>query len=187
MEDNQIISLLFARDERALKEITARYGGRMLSMARNICGSAEDADEVFNDALQGVWNAIPPENPAALGPYLYRIVRNLACNAVRKRNAEKRVGTSSFDEIGDELLAAFGPPGEDETESEKLAIRAAIHRFLASSEATDRIIFVRRYFYADAVQEIAGALRMSRPAVTMRLQRMRKRLSEVLKEEEIHL
>lgn len=187
MEDNQIISLLFERDEKALAEISARYGPRMQSMAYNICGSREDAEEVVNDALQGVWNAIPPENPVALGPYIYRIVRNLACNVVRSRSAEKRAGTSSLDEITDELLAVFNPPGEDETESDKAAIRAAMHRFLAGCETTDRIIFVRRYFYADAVQEIAEDLRMTRPAVSVRLQRMRKKLAEMLKNEGILL
>lgn len=62
--DKEILQLLYHRDEQALKETVKQYGALCLSVARNILGSQEDAEECLNDALLAVWNAIPPERPA---------------------------------------------------------------------------------------------------------------------------
>ena len=63
MDDKRIIELFFARDEKALAECESIYGKYCESIAKNILGSDEDAEEVFNDTLLRAWNSIPPKKP----------------------------------------------------------------------------------------------------------------------------
>ena len=62
-EDRQILDLFTARDEKALKAVSRKYGGACRHIAAEILHSEEDAKEVFNDALFNLWNAIPPAVP----------------------------------------------------------------------------------------------------------------------------
>ena len=45
MQETEIISLFFARDERALAKSEAEYGAYCAAIARNILGDAEDVKE----------------------------------------------------------------------------------------------------------------------------------------------
>ena len=47
------------------------------------------------------------------------------------------------------------------------------------------MIFVRRYWYADSIEEIANNLNMSKNTVSNRLLRLRERLRESLEKEGI--
>ena len=188
MEDNEIIRLLFARDELGLRNITDKYGRQMQTLAEQLCGNRQDAEEVVNDSLRGVWDAIPPERPSHFAAYLMRIVRNLACRRVRRETAQKRAGTVPVDEVAEEALAAFAEAENPaEQESDSAAIGYALNRFLEQCSPRDRVIFLRRYFYADSVAQIGSALQMDRAAVSMRLTRMRGRLAEILKAEGVWL
>lgn len=52
MEDEQIIALYFSRDDRAIRETEAAYGGRLLTLSRRILNSREDALEQFLRGLK---------------------------------------------------------------------------------------------------------------------------------------
>ena len=55
--------------------------------------------------------------------------------------------------------------------------------FLGTLEQKNRIIFVRRYWYADAIGDIARKMGMTRHNVTVRLSRIRERLKKYLEGE----
>ena len=63
MEDEEMIDLLFKRDESALEEIRKKYGELLKSVALRITGSEPDAEECLNDALLNLWRNIPPALP----------------------------------------------------------------------------------------------------------------------------
>ena len=186
MEDRKIIQLLFWRDEAALSEISVKYGAEMHRTAQNITGSADDADEIRNDALNAVWSAIPPECPQVLSAYVLRIVRNLACKRVRERSAEKRGTPLSLDavleEFGDVFASSDGEPTAD-----SLQLSGILNRFLEECSASDRIIFLRRFWYADSLSDVAAAAGMSQARVSVRLTRLKKRLRALLISEGVSL
>ena len=45
MDDEKIVQLYFDRDEQAIKETADKYGGYCSSIANNILGNREDAEE----------------------------------------------------------------------------------------------------------------------------------------------
>ena len=65
MEDETIIDLYFAREERAIAEMGKKYGGYCRSIAFNILHSHEDTEECVSDTWLHTWNAIPPTRTAA--------------------------------------------------------------------------------------------------------------------------
>lgn len=65
MGDQDIIALYWAREEDAIRETAAKYGGLCRSIVGRILASPEDGEECLNDTYLGLWNAIPPRGPAA--------------------------------------------------------------------------------------------------------------------------
>ena len=56
-------------------------------------------------------------------------------------------------------------------------------KFLRSLDKSSRILFVRRYFYADSLQELSAMTALGANTIAARLARMRKKLRKILLEE----
>jgi len=75
MEDRDIVNLYWERNSNAIKETASKYGGYCKSIAKNILGNNEDAEECVNDTYLNTWNSIPPNRPNILSTYLGKITR----------------------------------------------------------------------------------------------------------------
>ena len=83
----------------------------------------------------------------------------------------------------DELAEAIPSDMDVEKAYDAKELTEAINRFLASQSREDRWLFVRRYFFAEPVTELAKALRISRVSASVRLFRLRDRLKSFLQKE----
>ena len=68
-----------------------------------------------------------------------------------------------------------------------MALKKALNSFLAGLDETKRNMFVRRYFYADSIADISQAFGISESNAKVTLMRLRDRLKEALKDEEIYI
>ncbi len=181
MEDSQIIALFYERSEQAIEELDRKYGAAVKKTAARILCDRLDAEECVNDAYLGVWNTIPPQRPQALASYVCRIVRNLAVNRYHANTAQKRSG--GYELVLDELEECIPSGMSVETELEAKELGAAISRFLQSLSKEDRFLFVRRYWYADSVTELAALTKGSPNRISVRLFRLREKLRHHLMKE----
>jgi len=185
MEDARIIELFLRRIEQAITETQLKYGKLCKNIAMNLLFNNEDADEVVNDTYLGVWNAIPPEKPVYLMPFVCRVTKNIAMDKLDYNNAKKRnVHTiMSFDELEDIVS------GTSSVEEEYIIKEVAgyISEFLKKQNRKRRIIFIRRYWYFDSIQQIAEEHRMSENTVKSELFRLRKKLKVYLEERGVEL
>lgn len=184
-DDGEIVELLRRRDEIALRAVLTKYGALMHSLARQITGSEQDAEECVNDAVLELWNTVPPACPKQLSAFVGGIVRRRAIDRVRYNQAEKRAGSeycSSLEEL-EECL----PDNQSEAESDGEEIRNCIRLFLDKQKPDDRDMFLMRYFRFMSNEQIALQLGMRESSVVMRLVRMRKRLRKYLNENHIRL
>ena len=186
MEDDKIIALYWARKEEAISETDRKYGSYCRSISFRILNDKEDSEECVNDTWLHTWNAIPPGKPEFLAGFLGKIVRNLSISKYRAGHAQKR-GSGETQALLDELEECIpsGKSVEDEIEGRETA--AAINRFLETLDAESRKIFVRRYFWAEPVKELAGNLNISEGKVKSQLFRMRAKLKMHLEKEGIAL
>lgn len=180
--DAQIISLFHARDQKALSETQQKYGGLCHSIAKNILGSREDAEECLNDALYKLWETIPPARPKNLAAYLSVTVRNLACNRRAAAKAAKR-GGGELDVALSELENVLASPEQPDSVLDTRALSDAMNRFLGGLEAETRVMFVLRYWGDLTIKEIAEKCGAGQSKVKMTLLRTRDDLKAFLEEE----
>ncbi|MBR4467568.1 MAG: sigma-70 family RNA polymerase sigma factor [Clostridia bacterium] len=178
MDDSKIIDLLFERSEQAIAELTSRYGPACLRIAEGILNNRQDAEECVNDAYLAVWNTVPPQKPDHLPGYVFRIVRNLALKKYHENTALKR--NSSYDVALDEITEFLPGSASVEDDVAVKEISEAIDDFLETLDGQSRILFVRRYWYADSVEELARLSGRSGHYISVRLSRIRKALKKYL-------
>ncbi len=181
MEDSKIISLFFERSEQAIRELDRKYGSVVKKTVANILTDRLDAEECVDDTYLRTWNSIPPHVPNPLAGYVCRIARNLAVNRYHANNAEKRNG--KYDLILDEMEECVPSNVNIETEYEAKELSSSINRFLSTLSQEDRFLFVRRYWYADSVSDLAAMTHGSVNRVSVRLFRLREKLRNTLVKE----
>ena len=181
MEDSQIIALFDERSEQAIVELDRKYGAAVKKTAANILHDRLDVEECANDTYLGVWNTIPPQRPDPLMSYVCRIARNLAVNRAHAKTAAKR--NAAYDLALDELAECIPSGVSLETELEAKELSAAINRFLAGLSPEDRRLFVRRYWYACSVAELAAMTHAAPNRISVRLFRIREKLRKYLMKE----
>lgn len=181
MDDNDIIRLYWARDDQAIRATAEKYGQYCGSIARNILNDQQDAEECVNDTYLRAWNAMPDLWPERLPSFLGRITRNLAFNRYQHGRAEKRGGGETA-LVLDELAGCVSGRDSAEQLLDRQELARALNSFVRDLPEEKRRIFVRRYWYADSIADIAGDCGLLRGTVSKALERMRRQLRTYLRE-----
>lgn len=184
MDDNKIIELYFSRDEQAITETQDKYGKLIFSIANNILDSRSDSEECVNDTYLGVWNSIPPERPKNFVAYISKIARNLSLKRLEYLSRDKRAKnlTVSLCELEDVLCDSDIKDGVSDGK-----ISMLISSFLHTQSKEKRVIFIRRYYYFDSIEDISKKYSISQSKVKSMLFHTRRKLKEFLTEEGIQI
>ena len=181
MQDEEIVNLYWARSENAIAETETKYGRYCHYIAYQILNNDEDAKEIVSDTYLKAWNTIPPQKPDKLKPYVGMISRQLALDAYEAAHAQKRGGRVTL--LLDELSECIPDNDSGDDIGESVALREALNEFVRSLPDMAQKVFVRRYWYASSVTEIAEAYSMKESSVTVLLMRTRRKLKDFLKKE----
>ncbi len=181
IDDNMIIQMYFDRDETAIKATAEKYGAYCKTIAGNILSTHEDVEECVNDTYLKTWDAIPPNRPSVFRTFLGKITRNTAFDFYKKLNADKR-GKGQIAEVLDELAECVSGGSEPEKEYDKKELTAYINSFLGTLTKEKCAIFVRRYWYAESISDMAKRFGKSEGALSVSLNRLRKDLHTYLTE-----
>lgn len=184
-DDSKIIDLFYARSEQAILELSKKYGTVCSRIAHNILKNELDAEECVNDTYLAVWNTIPPQKPDPLRTYICRIVRNIATARYHANTSIKR--NSFYDVALNELENCFAPIVSIEEEVAANELARFIDCFLDTLNKENRVMFVRRYWYADSISDIAAIFQISNNSVAVRLSRIRGKLKKYLKRKGVDL
>ncbi len=182
MKDNQIVALYYARDERAITKSSEKYGVYCTNIAQNILQNLQDSEECVNDTWLSAWNSIPPAKPAVLKTYLGRITRNLALDKWRRAHSGKRGSGQiavALDEVH-EIVSSGYNVSDEYLEQEFMRL---INLFLYSLSDRERNIFIRRYYFADDVPDIAKRFGITQGNTLKILSRTRNKLKIYLDKE----
>jgi len=182
LTDEQIIHLFFTRNEDAIQQTAYQYGRRLTMLAANIAGNTEDAEESVNDTYLKAWDTIPPTRPEHFFAYLAKICRRFSLGKLDWNNAAKR--KAEVVTLTQEMENCI-PGSWLDADLESRELSRILSDFLRTETKENRMIFVRRYWYADTLAEIAQRYAISERAVAMRLHRTRDRLAKCLKKEGI--
>ena len=181
MDDKELIQLYFNRDEQAAAETYRQFGGYCYTIANNILGNAQDAEECVNDVLIRLWEQIPPNRPDNFFGFITVLTRRIACTRFTAARAKKRGGGEAavaFDELNE--------CADSETVDEQIDSKAfgeTLNTLLGTLKPDHRKIFMQRYWYFCSVEDIAKNLKLTKSKVTVTLMRTRAKLRDYLKEE----
>jgi RNA polymerase sigma factor (sigma-70 family) len=152
-----------------------------------VCGQAEDAEDVMQDALLKTYRYVSDiERPDAFRAWLFRTVRN-ACLIKRRRHVGEPSRLESLDSPP-EARAGTPAPSIDVADRAKRPDEAAINTWLgrrlrealATLAPADRMIVLLREMEGLSTREVADVTRMSEANVKTRLHRARTRLRDEL-------
>ena len=184
LDDAKIIELFWARNEDAIAETNAAYGGKLRALAYRILNDREDAEESVSDTYMETWECIPPQRPACFYPFIASICRHLSFHRVDWKLAAKRnaVVTALTEE-----MEQCVPDVSRDLEMEAKEIGKALNAFLESLPKETRLIFLRRYWHGDTIAEIAARCSITQSKVKMQLSRTRAKLRAYLEKEGIQV
>ena len=183
MDEQKLLELYVAQDERAVEETEKRYGKLCFKIAFNILGSNEDAKECVNDTYLALWNSIPRSRPDDLTAFVCKVARNQALKKAEYLQRQKR---SSFTVSLDELSELFAEPSAlDNIEDGELG--KLINGFLASEKEAARNVFIRKYFFFDSIEDISRRYSFSVSKVKSILFHTRNKLKRYLKEHGVEI
>lgn len=184
MEDTQIIDLYWARDEEAIRATDATYGRRLNALAQKLLLNREDAEESVNDTYMKTWQALPPHRPRYFYAFLAAICRHLSLDRLDWKNAAKR--KAEVVALTEEMEVCI-PDMSHDRQMEGKEIGRILDAFLETLPRDSRLIFLRRFWYADSIGEIAQRYGMSESKVKMQITRTKDKLRTYLKNEEVYL
>ena len=187
MDDKTIIELYWSRNEQAIAETDMKYGSFLQRLALNILSLVQDAEECVNDTYHAAWNKMPPEEPLSLRAFLGRIVRNLSISRFRSNHAEKRYNGMELmlSELEECIPAKESVEEIVEKKMEIEQLTAVMENWLKSLSPEDSALFLRRYWYGEAIKNLAKEWGTTPNLLAQRMLRLRKKLKAHLEAEGI--
>ena len=177
--DRRLLEALRRREPTSTERLIQTYGDRAYRLAVRITGSAQDAEEVVQDALWTVARKIDMfRGESAFGSWLYRIVANAAYQKLRGRRGS--AGDLSLDDV----LPVFGADGRHaapltdwsplvEDPSRRAELRLALSEAMDALPADYRAAIVLVDVEGLSTAEVAQTLRLTIASVKSRVHRAR--------------
>jgi RNA polymerase sigma-70 factor, ECF subfamily len=171
-EDSALASACQSGDLRAYERLYAQQGARMKNLARNLLGSAPDAEDAVQDTFLKVQRSIGSfRGQSSFVTWTYRILVNTCHDARRKRTRKKEVAHDD---------TAESPHPEPRAPASHPALRLALERALAELTRHQRDVFLLYEVEGFHHAEIASMLEITEAASKNTLFQAKKNLRGML-------
>jgi RNA polymerase sigma factor (sigma-70 family) len=152
--DEDLLRRVRAGDDRAFRELFARYAGVAHALAFRLVRQAQVAEEIVQEAFLAVWRS--PERydrtRGSVRAWLMGTVHHRAVDAVRREQAQRRradqaaaIGQGVVEDLTDEVLSAIDLPRE----------RRLVRKALAELPEEQRDVIQQMYFDGLSQSQIA--------------------------------
>jgi RNA polymerase sigma-70 factor (ECF subfamily) len=178
--EQAIVRAACAGDRAAFGTLVRLYQRRAYAAAYALTGNREDALELAQEGFVRAWRAMSRFDPAMpFHPWLYRIIRNLSLNHLKKRRRRGEQSLTAMVENGYDVRdAGPGPRGA----AEHGDLVSDIQQAMASLTEDQQEILRMRHFLEMSYLEIAQALAIPQGTVMSRLHAARKNLRRAMEE-----
>jgi RNA polymerase sigma-70 factor (ECF subfamily) len=162
-------------DRAAYEELVRATHRRVYSLAYRMVGDRGDAEDVAQEAYLRMFRGLAGfREEAAFETWMHRIVANCAVSHLRRRGR-----------FGDLVRDEEPPERPTPDRAQEITVqRDDLTRGLASLPEGQRVCLLLKDVYDLSVREVAQEVGIEEGAVKVRLHRARKRLKEMLEEED---
>lgn len=169
VSDRQLAERFPMGDEAVLRDVYARFGGPVYTVAMSILGDRGRAADVVQSTFVNAWQAAARFDPKQeLAPWLYTIARRQAIDAYRRERRTHPVDSAALDDVQ--------APVSLEATWEAWQVRIALEQL----PVEERQVVKLAWFDGLAHPEIAVALGIPVGTVKSRSHRAHRRLAELL-------
>lgn len=173
-------------DREAFDELIQPRWERIFRIAWRVVGQKEEAEDVAQQACLRLWNSIGQYRPTRgdLDGWIYRVVVNLALDALRHRRARpERDAVSTSDQPIEPRYQ--GPDPELKMYARELEL--ALQQLTAALPPRQKAVFVLSRVEGMTAPQIADVMQISASTVRNHLFQLRAQLSTQLREKFPHL
>ncbi len=165
--DAEVVAACTEGVPEAFRELLRRYRKSAMTLAYQMLGNGEDAEDIAQEAFVRVFQALPKfRGESAFSTWLYRIVTNLCLGRMRRRRPTVTL------EAVPEPRAADGP-------ARQVAEGMLTREVLAGVPPELRVVLLLREQEGLSYREISGALGLPMGTVRSRLSKGRKRFRKL--------
>ena len=140
----------------ALEILYDRHASTILAISLKVTGDQAAAEDVLQETFWRVWRsaATYQSQRGSFTGWLFRIARNLAIDAYRRRNVRPQVFTVTDD--SDSMIDQMADPDADVAEQAQTVLKnGQVRTALAALPRVQRQVIEMAYFYGMTRQEIA--------------------------------
>ena len=177
MTEEELHHKLSHRQQRALQEAMERYGSYVKTVIYNVLrnqGTREDLEELSSDVFYSLWEHAGAISRGKVKAWLGAVARNRAKSFLHQ--------TLPMDEDVLEL-----PDASPENQTLEKDLRRRLLDAVRSMPPVDKEIFLRYYYEYQTMEQIAASMDIPVGTIKSRLSRGRRRLKQVIMEQEAEI
>ena len=179
MTEQQLLQAAQRGREDAFEELVRLYEKRVYHLALRMCGNAEDAYEIAQEAFLSVWKGLRFfRGESSFSTWLYRLTSNAAIDFLRRQRRQGADGPSLDDE--DTFVEVADPSPSPHQQAETLELRQALVQGLNTLSPEHRQVLLLRELQGLSYEEIAACLELDLGTVKSRIARAREKLRKYL-------
>ena len=180
MTEQELVRAAAGGDTEAFERLVRTYENKIYHLALRMCGSADEAADIAQEAFLAAWRGLPSfRGEAGFATWLYRLTSNAAIDYLRRQ--KKQRGDMSLDDEELGLDAVDSGPSPQET-AEGSELRSAVAAGLNQLSEGHRQVLVLREIQGLSYEEIASVLELDIGTVKSRISRARSSLRKILLE-----
>lgn len=180
MTEQELVRAAAGGDTEAFERLVRTYENKIYHLALRMCGSADEAADIAQEAFLAAWRGLPSfRGEAGFATWLYRLTSNAAIDYLRRQ--KKQRGDMSLDDEELGLDAVDSGPSPQET-AEGSELRSAVAAGLNQLSEGHRQVLVLREIQGLSYEEIASGLELDIGTVKSRISRARSSLRKILLE-----
>ena len=171
----------------AFERLFDKYDKRVLSLAYQLVGNRQDAEDVYQEAFMRVYHKLDKFRfESDFFTWLYRIVVNCAISYRKKRERHRHQSIEeSTERENGWRWTPTDPEARPDTLVSTLELREQIRSHLEDLPLMQRVVFTLRFFQDFKIKEIAQIIGCSEGTVKNYIfrstQKMRKNLAQYIK------
>ena len=174
ISDHVLMQRIAAKDVDAFSILVKRHTSYALTIACRIVSNREDAEEVVQDCFLKISRDPGKfEGNSKFSTWFYRVVSNAALSKIRKKSLDQESIDNSHFNIGSDSDQSRILEKEDQ----KKILKAALLRLSEDERELISLYYLNEY----TQDELAEAFKIDKGALKVKLFRIRKKLSSILK------
>lgn len=185
LSDKALVAQVAQGSSAALEALYDRYAPTVLGISLKVIGDQSAAEDVLQETFWRVWRSAATYQ-SQRGPFtgwLFRIARNLAIDAYRRRNTRPR-SITDVDDSDSKIDQMPDPTMDVQEQAQSVLKNRQVRNALASLPRVQRIVIEMAYFYGMTRQEIAEATEEALGTIHTRARLALQKLREELQREE---